>query len=287
MKAIISLLRRYPQSSFWCIACSSFFVAAFQGFSGAWAFLIYGSFLGGALVTGVADGRSGLKTYFGRIVRWRVGILWYVIALVLPLLLNGLACGFNIVLGAALPGSIQWPAVENVALAFLWPGLLGIALAEEPGFRGFALPRLLGTRSALEAALIVGILHTLWHFPLLLQMLQEGYFAGLLTKALIIVSASIFFTWLFNNTGGSVLIAMLLHASEDLFAGDGSELTLGLLQAGFSPADLVRQDILEAAVFVAAAVLLVLFTGGELGAQRTAGSTARGPACAARPSPAR
>ncbi|HKJ53927.1 MAG TPA: CPBP family intramembrane glutamic endopeptidase [Gammaproteobacteria bacterium] len=275
MNPIISLIRRYPQTSFWCIACASFFVAAFQGFSGAWAFLIYGSFLGGALVTGIADGRGGLKQYFDRITRWRVGALWYVIALGLPLLLNGLAVAFNIALGAELPGFIRLPSIEDVVIAFFWPGLLGIALAEEPGFRGFALARLLGSHSALKAALIVGGLHTLWHLPLLIQMLQEGYFVGLLTKALIIVSASIFFTWLFVNTRGSVLIAMLLHASEDLFAGDGSTLTLGLLQSGFSAAELVRQDILEAAVFVAMAALIVLFTGGGLGAERPAGLPAQ------------
>ncbi|MGD2171310.1 MAG: CPBP family intramembrane metalloprotease [Gammaproteobacteria bacterium] len=265
MNTIISLIRRHPQSSFWCIACITFYVAAFQGFTGAWAFLIYGSFLGGALVTGIADGRGGLKVYFGRLVRWRVGLVWYVIALALPLLLNGLALGLNYALGAALPGNIQWPPAGDVAIAFIWPGLLGIALAEEPGFRGFALPRLLDRGTAIRAALIVGALHTLWHLPLLVQMLLEGYFIGVLTKGLIIVSASIFFTWLFNNTGGSVLIAMLLHASEDLFAGDGSELTLGLLQAGFSATDLVRQDILEAAVFVAVAALVTLAAGRELG----------------------
>jgi membrane protease YdiL (CAAX protease family) len=265
MDTIISLIRRYPQSSFWCIACTTFFVAALNGFTGAWPFLIYGSFLGGALVTGITDGRGGLKMYFGRMVRWRVGAVWYVIALALPLLLNGLALGSNIALGAVLPGSIQWPSIENVAIAFIWPGMLGIALAEEPGFRGFALPRLLARGTAIRAALIVGALHTLWHLPLLAQMLLEGYFIGLLAKGLIIISASIFFTWLFNNTGGSVLIAMLLHASEDFFAGDGSALTLGLLQSGFSATDLVRQDILEAAVFVVTAILVVIFAGRELG----------------------
>ena len=277
MNAIISLIRRYPQTSFWCIACASFFVAQFQGFNGAWAFLIYGSALGGALVTGIADGRSGLKIYLRRITRWRVGAVWYALALALPLLLNGLALGFNFALGAGLPEDFRWPSFENIALALFWPGLLGIALAEEPGFRGFALPRLLSTNTALKAALIVGILHSLWHLPLLVQMLLDGYYIGLLTKTLIIVSASIFFTWLFNNTGGSVLIAMLLHASEDLFAGDGSSLTLGLLQSGFSAADLVRQDMLEAAVFVVMAMLVIRVTGGALGAEQPAVSVVCGP----------
>jgi len=75
----------------------------------------------------------------------------------------------------------------------------------------------------------------------------------------------VFFTWLFNNTNGSVLIAMLMHASVDLFGGDGSPLTLGPLYSGFSGAELVRQDLLQGIVFVAAAILIIVVTKFALG----------------------
>jgi hypothetical protein len=116
----------------------------------------------------------------------------------------------------------------------------------------------------------VGLLHTLWHLPFLIGALSEGYPIGILTNLLIIVSASVFFTWLFNNTNGSVLIAMLLHASEDLFSDDGTPFTFGPLFSGFSEADLVRQDILQAVVFVVAAVLIIVVIGRELGRKRQA-----------------
>jgi len=260
-----SIIKRYPQTAFWSIACASFYAAALLGDNGAWGLLIYGSCVGGALVTGIADGRAALREYCARILRWRVGLQWYAIALALPLLLGLLALAANLAAGAALPANPHWPPLSQAAATFFWPALFGIALAEEPGFRGFALPRLLDTRSALEAALIVGILHTLWHLPLLAQLWLDGYYVGLLCKAVIIVSASIFFAWLYNHTRGSVLIAMLLHASEDLFAGDGAPLTLGPLYAGFSPADLLRQDVFEALAFLAAALLLLAFTGKDLG----------------------
>jgi membrane protease YdiL (CAAX protease family) len=227
--------------------------------------LIYGSFLGGAFVTGVVDGRNGLKTYFSRIVRWRVGLKWYAVALFLPLMLYLVAFSLNIASGAALPTNLQWPAWTAILVAFFGQGFLVIALAEEPGFRGFALPRFLVGRSALAAALIVGLLHTLWHLPFLVGALFEGYPIGILTNLMIIVSGSVFFTWLFNNTYGSVLIAMLLHASVDLFGGDGSPLTFGPLYSGFSETDMVRQDIMQAVVFVAAAVLIIVMTRSALG----------------------
>lgn len=256
MKSTLAAIRRRPQTAFWCIACGTFYGAAMLNDIGYWVLLIYGSCLGGALVTAVADGRIGLARYFGRIVRWRVGIRWYLVALLLPPGLNLAALALNFTCGAPLPANPQWPALADIAAMFIWPALLGIALAEEPGFRGFALPRLLAGHCALVAALIVGALHTLWHLPLLLQMMLEGDFTGIASAAVIIVSASVFFTWLFIRTGGSVLIAMLLHASEDLVAGEGSPLTLGPLQAGFSAADLARQEILAALVFAAAAILI-------------------------------
>jgi len=143
MSAITSFIKRHPQITFWSIAITSFFVSVFLSDVGLWGLLIYGTFLGGALVTGVVDGRSGLKTYFGRIVRWRVGLKWYAVALFLPLVLNLTAFGINIASGAALPTNPQWPTWTAILGAFFWPSLLGIALAEEPGVRGFSLPSFL------------------------------------------------------------------------------------------------------------------------------------------------
>jgi membrane protease YdiL (CAAX protease family) len=270
MNAITSFIKRYPQGVFWGIACITFFLAAFLGEIGLWGLLIYGSFLGGAFVTGVVDGRSGLKTYFSRIVRWRVGLKWYAVALLLPPLLYLVAFGLNILWGAPLPTNLQWPAWTAILAAFFGQGFLVIALAEEPGFRGFALPRFLTGRSALAAALIVGLLHTLWHLPFLIGALLEGYPIGVLTNLLIIVSGSVFFTWLFNNTNGSVLIAMLLHASVDLFGGDGAPLTFGPLYSGFSAADMARQEIFQAVAFAAMAIFLIIVIGRELGRKRQA-----------------
>jgi membrane protease YdiL (CAAX protease family) len=265
MNPITSFIKRHPQVIFWTIACATFWFAAFIGFTGLWGFLIYGSFLGGAFVTGVVDGRSGLKEYFSRIVRWRVGLKWYAVALLLPPVLHLVTFGLTIATGAALPTSLHWPAWTDILAVFLFPSLLGIALAEEPGFRGFALPRFLAERSALAAALIVGLLHTFWHLPLLIGAISEGYPMGILTNLMIIVSGSVFFTWILNNTNGSVLMALLLHASEDFFAGEGTSVTFGPLYSGFTQADLMRQDLLQGLVFVAAAVLIIVLTRFALG----------------------
>lgn len=254
MSSITSIIKRYPQAAFWIIACSTFLIGNLLG--GIWFLLIYGSFLGGLLVTAIADGKSGVKTYFSRIVRWRVGIQWYAVALLITPTLYLAAAGLNVVSGAKLSTSLQWPPLTDILVAAIWPAFLGISLAEEPGFRGFALPRLLVGRSAIAAALILGVLHAIWHIPTFFG----GELIPILSTVLIIISGAVINTWLFNHTNGSVLLAMLLHTSIDIVSGD-----IGLLRPLFLGADAERQVIWLAVAYVAAAVLLPLLTGKELG----------------------
>ncbi len=254
MNPITSFIKRYPQAIFWGIAWSTWFFGWYMSSkypSDLWFLFIYGPFLTGALVTAIADGRSGLKTFFSRMVRWRVGIKWYAVALFLPLVIRLAAFGLNILSGATMPTNIHLPTWNELIAAFLFPSFLLIALGEEPGFRGFALPRLLVGRSALAASLILGVLHAIWHIPLFIFGSDPPIIV------VMVISGAVLNTWLFNNTNGSVLLAMLLHASIDLM--------VGIFNPLFSGADAERYLLMQAVVFVAIAVLLPILTGRELG----------------------
>lgn len=246
----MNLIKRYPQATFWLIVWLTWAFAWYMGSvypSDLWFIFIYGPFLTGVLVTAIADGRSGLKTYFGRIVRWRVGIQWYVAALLIPPVLRLSAVLLNVLAGAPVPTSIQWPAWIDVFMeAFLF-----ISLGEEPGFRGFALPRLLEGRSALAASLILGVLHAIWHIPLFIF----GSDSPIIIP--IIISGAVLNTWLFNKTNGSVLLTMLLHTSVHIMTY--------IFNPMFSGADADRSLIMLAVAYVAMAVLLPILTGKELG----------------------
>jgi membrane protease YdiL (CAAX protease family) len=88
------------------------------------------------------------------------------------------------------------------------------ALGEEPGWRGFALPGLQSTLSPLVSTLILGVLVTGWHVPLLFLedgLLQPSIIVGFLLGTM---AVTFFYTWLFNHTGGSVLITLLSHAAQ-------------------------------------------------------------------------
>jgi membrane protease YdiL (CAAX protease family) len=251
MSSIKSFIKRYPQGVFWAIA----YIIGGGGYtlgrlypSDLWIFVLWGIFLSGALITSIVDGRAGVKVYFSRLVRWRAGIHWYLIALLTPFLLGFIAYGLSTLSGAEATGG--FPDLGAVAMVFVF-SFFTIALGEEPGFRGFSLPRFMASRTAFAASLIVGVLHALWHLPLVIGGEESAIFM------LNPLGAAVLFTWIFNHTRGSVLIAMLLHASSDAAGGFFSSI--------FSGSSAFMFSIWLAGAFIALAILLRIITGRELG----------------------
>jgi membrane protease YdiL (CAAX protease family) len=257
MNPVTSFIKRYPQGVFWGLA----YLVSFGGYyisvlypSDAWILVILAIFLGGALVTGIADGRGAVKTYFGRLVRFRAGIQWYLIALSAPFVLAFIAYGLSLLTGAKVSGN--FPGFGVIAETFIF-SCLTISLGEEPGFRGFSLPRFMKGRSAFAASLIVGVLHAIWHLPLVIG--GETPILDLLHP----LCAAFLFTWIFNHTNGSVFIAILLHASSDAVSPFFAPLFSGTSSTIFT--------IWHAVAFVAMAILLRVFAGRELGRKSEAG----------------
>jgi membrane protease YdiL (CAAX protease family) len=133
-----------------------------------------------------------------------VGAGWYAVAIL----------GFAAVHLAArlVDGTGRWLYLpenpQQIAALILVP------LAEEPGWRGLALPRLRQRHGALAASLILGVVWALWHTVMfLLQGATPLTFAA---SMVMIVAGSVVFGWLFERTGGSLVIALLAHAGAHL-----------------------------------------------------------------------
>jgi membrane protease YdiL (CAAX protease family) len=183
----------------------------------------FGPAFAAVLVVGIWEGQPGLLALFARLFRWRVGVRWYLAAL-LPVPVVGLTISaLAIVAGGqvhALPGLGYWRSTAGQHLLVWGAGVLMgavVASGEELGWRGFALPRLQARHHPLVASLLLGGLWGLWHFNGLVVGAAAEYnlVDGLLFVAGT-MSASIVYTWLFNNTQGSVLIACLFHAVYDV-----------------------------------------------------------------------
>jgi membrane protease YdiL (CAAX protease family) len=160
--------------------------------------------------------------------------------------------------------------VYRYLLGYIAILLLGGPLGEEPGWRGFALPRMQQRYGPLVGSLILGFFWGLWHLPAFILM--PGYngagngFVGI-TSAFVpfvigIIALAIIYTWVSNNTRNSLFLAILFHAS---FNSAGS-----MFATLFSPtvAESLLANVIEELIFVGVALLLVVVTRGRLSYQR-------------------
>ncbi|HEY0754159.1 MAG TPA: CPBP family intramembrane glutamic endopeptidase [Ktedonobacteraceae bacterium] len=228
-----------------------------------------GPLLSGFLMTAAVEGRPGVQRLLRRIILWRVGWQWYLFALLgVPAIL--------ILSFFTRPGSVaalHFSAFPQLALFFpllLIVEILTSGLAEEPGWRGFALPRLQERYGPLLGSLMLGLLWGGWHLPLFLTnwaVNSGGLAIGEFLLSTILIAIVI--TWVFNHTRGSLLIAILLHATLDAFSSAVAASGLFTLQW------FQRNAIADLLIGVGVAVLvLIALTRGRLGYGRASSSSA-------------
>jgi len=227
--------------------------------------------IAGIIMTALEDGRGGLKLMLRRLLIWRVAIgywffafLFLVPAILLGSLVNPL---FN---GDPLSFKDMKPTFEILPMFLIFFIVAG--LGQELGWTGFLMPRLQARFSALTSCVIRAILVGIWHLPLLLYSrfqhpsLADFPYAGWIAQKgfLVAVGAlflmfmipwSIFFTWIFNNTRGSLLLVAVLHGSEIWVA-------YWMLSSGIKPSNLDNYWG-YGAVLVLIATLIVITTGSQ------------------------
>ncbi|GAA0576162.1 type II CAAX endopeptidase family protein [Paractinoplanes ferrugineus] len=215
------------------------------------------------VVTALAAGRPGLTRWVRRLVRWRVSLRWYALVL-LGVPAAAIAATFALPrawAGAHLPS----PTILLLYLPILALQVLTTGVAEEPGWRDFAQPRLQIRFGPLRASLILGPLWGAWHLPLFFTewagwphvdwVMPVEFLAGSTVLSIVL-------TWVFNRTGESLPLVMLLHA------GVNTVFSLVWPQI-FPQLDLFRDSLhaLTISAGLAAAVLMVA-TRGRLGMPR-------------------
>jgi uncharacterized protein len=169
----------------------------------------YGPPAAAFVVVALDEGRSGVSRLVGDLARWRLG-RWYLV-LLLPLPVVIVAVGATVVAGDAaldVAGLTHWMLVPAMLLGGALLGGL-----EEVGWRGYLLPTLQHRTSALTASVTIGLVWALWHAPLfLLTSTSQASFSPL-WFTLHAVALSVVLTWAYNATGGSLLLAVLLHGT--------------------------------------------------------------------------
>jgi membrane protease YdiL (CAAX protease family) len=156
----------------------------------------------------------GVGTHLRTYIKPRGHFGYYLLALVLIPAIWILGYFLSRALGMDVPFS-SYPAVDikllgMVILFFLYNFIYG-GLSEEPGWRGFSLPRLQAKFSPLVSSLILGVLWAAWHAPARFGGLEAKSVSDTIVEWVLIVLVSVIFTWLFNRTKGSILVTALVH----------------------------------------------------------------------------
>ena len=173
-------------------------------------FAPFGPSIAALWLTGRQSGRAGIKRLLRR--GWSLDFnRWWLVPMVLLMPATSLV---TLALMGALGLPVEWQYGQPwQAWGFVFVQVLLLnALAEEVGWRGYALGRLLGRSGALAASLILGALWGLWHLPL---HLIEGTVQSAIPVYEFVLQQmvlAVYYTWLYNHTRGSVLVAILFHA---------------------------------------------------------------------------
>jgi uncharacterized protein len=240
MSATASWIRSHRLTAFFALAYALSWWAMILYWVGVWpttTFIPAGPLVAAIVVIAVAEGRAGFRDLGASIGRWRVPWYWYAVALGLPLAVRFGSMLVNA--GAPVPdwAALGWTSFGLAFLARLVNPMDG-PLGEEPGWRGYAVPRLQAARSPLAAALVLGVLVAGWHMPLV--VIGDLGPVGLVTTFTI----TIVYVWLFNRTSGSVLLTLLFHSVQG---------AVTMSDLGLRGEHLVRQEFIECIVWSAIA----------------------------------
>jgi membrane protease YdiL (CAAX protease family) len=178
-----------------------------QTSAAGWSLLLLGAgapSITAFVLSAAFDGWAGVRRLGRAGTRWRVNIGWYLAILAIP----GLAYGGSWAVGVATGVS----TVFNPLVPALISGLLA-GLLEEFGWSGFVFPALQARFGFLRAGAAVGVIIAVWHLPFFLLPGTTQNASSFAMFLLILVAARIVFGWVYNGSGGSVLLAILLHAS--------------------------------------------------------------------------
>ncbi len=184
------------------------------------AFLAYtlgfGPLVAALLVTWAIGGRRGIAEFWARITKWRVEPHWYLVVFLLPVALALTSLAAGVLFGGLRLGFYSPLLPMSYLVPFFLYMLVFTGLAEEPGWRGFALPHLQARYSAARSSWILGVIWGVWHFPSIAYYnLTNGVPAPALVPILVglvlgIVGWTMVNTWVYNSTE-SVFLMIVLH----------------------------------------------------------------------------
>ncbi len=169
-------------------------------------------------LTAAREGRAGLRDLGEKVLIWRVSVFWYLFSFFSTAVVALAAIRLHVLLGGKA-GEFNDPAQLYLVIPVVLYVLFTSVVGEEIGWRGYALPRLQDRFGALGASLILGLVWGIWHLPL---FWMAGNFHQHIPVSLFLLQTtgfSVLYTWMWNNTRGSLLMPHLFHAASNTTLG--------------------------------------------------------------------
>lgn len=165
---------------------------------------------------------AGVRDLLCSLTQWRHSWRWYAFVLLLMPVSYAVSMGaFVLLTDRDLPPLPYEGTLAQLPVALLAAFSVRLFFGganEEPGWRGFLVPHLQKTFSPLLTSLIISVFWALWHLPLHLNGTYSSGWLGLaqvVARIIMGTPLTLLMTWVFNHTGGSLPLLMLLHASNN------------------------------------------------------------------------
>ncbi len=259
------------QHSFALFILLTILISWFPWYTGGSGFLVFGPSIAGVIVIALTMGKAGVQDLGQRALRWRVGWRWWLVALFFSGILLAIAIGINLMMGGAMPSFAFFREGWYWAPVYFLLTIIGGPLGEEFGWRGFVLPNLQRKWNPTLAGIIIGTLWGLWHLPLFFQAGSLHAEIGLQLLPVYVIgeiALSVIMTWVYNSTGGSLLVGgIILHNADNFWASTliTDETFQAAFQGGVQSQFDMQLYLVGIAVSVMAITVIAWATKGQLG----------------------
>lgn len=178
-----------------------------------YSLLLLGAFAPGIaalFLSARADGSAGVRALLQPILKWHVGVRWYLFAVAYIATIKLVAAVlYRIARGGWPRFGTEQPIVILAAIVFSTPFQAG----EEVGWRGYALPRLVKRFGLRCASLLLGVIWAFWHIPQFFIREADTYGQSFFLYVAQVIALSVAIAWLWARTNGSLLLPMLFHSA--------------------------------------------------------------------------
>lgn len=215
----------------------------------------FGPLLAAAITAWIA---GDFRPWAAQLVRWQVPAQWWAYAVLVPVGIIALVSAGIVRFGGGIDLS-RVPQLGSIATIFVLTFLRGGL--EEPGWRGMALPLLQQRFNATVSSGVLGVIWTVWHLPLFITQGSSQAGSSLFLYGLGVIPLTVLLTVLYNNTRGSVLLAMVFHTMWNALQGVVSPAIIG-------PGTVPPTVLVLAVPWIVALAAIAIYSPEELSSSR-------------------